>query len=470
MLSQIISKAKGVSTDSRKLQPDEVFVALKGADFDGNNFIADILKLSNYIVTDRGDIIHKYNNHPNIILVADAAQALNDLIEKLYNKRPKHLMAVTGTNGKSSIVGYIRQIGYLLNHNTASIGTLGLHKNDNIDITECLTTPDKASLYKTLHQLATDGYDYVAIEASAHGLTQNRLEGLKFNAAGFSSFSQDHLDYYKDMQSYFASKKKLFFSNIMQNGFAIINEQILQYDAYFLADLNQQDMFNTLVIGQDIKIISAKATIHGQEVNFLYNGQVLSFTTQLISRHQLENLLMAMMLLNSCGVDMMNILSVVSRVKSIAGRMARVHSSDNYNIFIDYAHSPDALKTVLLELRSISTKRLILLMGCGGNRDVSKRKIIGEIASKYADIFIATDDNPRFEEPALIRKHIMEGAISAIEIEGRAAAIEYALSLLQEGDTLLIAGKGHENYQIIQNTKFYFNDKEMVEKWLSNHK
>ena len=339
-----------------------------------------------------------------------------------------------------------------------------MQKDNDETITASLTTPDNLTLFQTLNMLASDCYNYCAIETSSHGIVQDRLNGLKFKAAGFTSFSQDHLDYHDNMEDYFNSKCKLFEDYLTDDALVVISMQV--FANYPIAEKLKN--INYLVIERDIKILELKSSLDKQKITFEYLGEQYSFETNIIGRFQIDNMLVAIFLVHHLGFALNQIVKVMPRVIEAAGRLQKINNQEGFNIFVDYAHTPDALRFVLKELKSLTSGKLFVVFGCGGDRDRSKRKIMGEIAYEYADGVIITDDNPRSEDAASIRKEIIQNFSEFIEIASRKSAIEHAIILLKKGDTLIVAGKGHENYQVIKSEKIYFNDIEVIKSCLKN--
>ncbi|MEY3196681.1 MAG: hypothetical protein RLZZ59_47 [Pseudomonadota bacterium] len=409
-----------------------------------------------------------------VIIVDDVREALAQAAAWLYPARPKYITAVTGTSGKSSVVDYFRQLGENLGVKIASIGTMGICCSDkkiekavskySIDITG-LNTPDVITTYKILNFLAENGVTHVAFEASSHGLDQKRLHGVKMCAAGFVSFGQDHLDYHITLEAYRFAKLKLFSENLVAGGKAIIAEDVMD------EDLNRLSMeaMKRITVGSsgDVKILSCNSSMTEQNFSFSYDGKTYETSTSVIGSFQTNNILIAAIMLESCDIEFDDIVKFIPLLKIVPGRLERVTPKNHpWHIFVDYAHKPDAIESVLTEMKKIVEGKLIIVFGCGGDRDRLKRPIMGRLAQDIADIVIVTDDNPRTEDPKSIRKEVMVGCPNAIEIEGRQDAIKHAISLMEKGDILLLAGKGHENYQIIGDKRIPFSDIEEVRKYI----
>lgn len=468
--------------DSRLVKSTSLFFAMKGASSDGNKFIDDVInKGVKFIVTDDAESLQNPNiiaNGVHITLVSDARVALSQAANILYPLLPQYMVAATGTNGKTSVVSYCRQLYTLLGASSCSIGTIGIECSEHFDLTpiqeildksRALTTLDPVTFRHILHNLAKNNIRYVSFEASSHGLDQERLHGIKVDATCFTSFSQDHLDYHKNMDNYLLAKLKLFTDNLSQAGVAVLNSEIEQLD-YIKSYLQERNIkFLTVGMNGDLKIIDSTICT--------YNGQKYNFTTDIVGSFQATNLLIAVMMVHLTGFPFEQVISKLPQIKAVKGRLERVANS---NIFIDYAHTPDALEKSLLELKKIKSAiysnrgSLKVIFGCGGNRDSDKRPLMGQVAAKIADRVIITDDNPRNEDPKFIRQQIIQGIIAItnryIEINNRKIAITETINNLQEDDILLIAGKGHENYQIIGNKTLPFSDYDIAKEALQNRK
>jgi UDP-N-acetylmuramoyl-L-alanyl-D-glutamate--2,6-diaminopimelate ligase len=411
----------------------------------------------------------------NICIVDDVRSALAIAADYLYQKKPNYLVGVTGTSGKSSVVDYVRQIFDLLKYKSAAIGTLGVvskHLENNIESSN-LTTPDVIFMHKTLNSLKKSGIDYVAFEASSHGIEQQRIGEVVLDAAGFVSFSQDHLDYHKNMDDYLQAKLFMFARNLKDHSRVVLYDMLLENQV-----IREAFFGDAKIVGHDVEIITVgysgslkitdiQSDIHEQIINFSYKKKDYLIKTNILGRFQASNLLISALLVEKAGIDFDRIVEVLSYVVNVSGRLERVTNDNHpYQIFIDFAHKPDAVEKTLLELKTLCKNKLYILFGCGGDRDKSKRSIMGKIASSIADVVILSDDNPRTEDPESIRQDVKSGCPDAIEIPDRSKAIAHAVSLLTSGDILVIAGKGHENYQIIGNTKHFFSDLIEVRKYL----
>lgn len=459
------NKLQGVTVDSRQVKPGYAFVAIKGAEQDGHNFIKQAIINGASLIVHQNDV--EKEKDIEYLQVEDSRQYLSFLAAELYPNQPKYILGVTGTSGKSSVVHYIREILRLLKKKSVSIGTLGIL--GDLEMQSNLTTPATTDLHKILDKIATNGIEYTEIECSSHGIDQHRLSSVKFTACGFTNFSQDHLDYHANMQEYFAVKKKLF--DIMDPGYAVLNTDISEYQELYQHCLRCKHKIITY--GKDkearIKIISIEQQNNLQKIEFKIDDVFYSTEIKILGKFQVYNIACAMGLIASTGIEFKDIIPCLPYLEAAPGRLDLVANYNNAKIFVDYAHKPEALRQALINLRAITKNKLYVLFGCGGNRDQSKRKLMGEIACQLADCIIVTDDNPRNENPVNIRQEILRGCNKkAKEIGNREEAIFYALTELKSGDNLLIAGKGHENYQIIGNEQLYFNDKDKVQEFLKD--
>lgn len=461
-------RTNNVEIDSRKVKKGDVFVALKGSNVDGHEYIDKAIEngASTIILEDRNRIKDDYKNRINYVVVENSKLALYELLKREYNQ-PNNIIAVTGTNGKTSVVNFFVQILDKLNVDSASIGTIGIVDNKgklaDLEQIENLTTPDPITLHHLLDQIADDGIKNVALEASSHGLEQGRLGGVKIKSAAFTSFSQDHLDYHKNMDDYFKAKMILFENLLPEGEKAVLNADIREYSQ--ICEICKKRNQQILSYGRKGDFIKINSIYYDNGLCARYEilGHKYELKTKLLGEFQLYNLFAAAGLVYSLGYDIGEITNSLNYVHSIKGRMERVGNSE---VFVDYAHTPDALEKALREMKSHLEGRLIVVFGCGGDRDTTKRPLMGEIAAKTADKVIITDDNPRTEDPKKIRNDIMKAATNAVEIFPREKAIEYAIEYMNVGDRLLVAGKGHENYQIIGNVKHHFDDVEVILKKL----
>jgi len=455
----------GISFDTKSIKKNNIFFAIKGNSFDGNKFILEAVKKgSKIIVTEK-----KGNYFQNGILYIQTNNIRKLLAEtafKIYNKRPKNLIAVTGTNGKSSVTDFYYQILKINNKKAASIGTLGVtSKNINMNLSN--TTIDPIKLAKILSKLKTKKIENVIMEASSHGLKQNRLDGLKFNSGIFTNLSQDHLDYHKNLKNYLKAKLYLFENLIQKRGNVITDQLIPEFKNIKKITINKKLKLHTLNDKKNnLELLSHNFKGEGQVLRIKLNSSIQDLNLNLIGKVQLKNVLMAIIAAKYSGVSLNKILNTISKLKPVEGRFEKIGKIKNQSkVILDYAHTPDALKTCLLNLREqFPNKAITVLFGCGGNIDQNKRSKMGKIANDFADRIILTDDNPRFENPQKIRRDIKKGIKKKriIEIANRALAIKQAIHNLNSGDILLVAGKGHEKTQDIGNKKIFFSDRKEI--------
>ncbi len=463
----------GITADSRLCRPGFLFVALPGTKADGRAFIQDAVENGAVaVLVQTGTEPEDAWGEIPFIHADNPRHALGLLAAKCYGRHPKHIVAVTGTNGKTSTVHFCRQLWQYTGREAASIGTLGV-----VDKT-CkdglgqgnLTTPDTVALHKSLAELAVRGVDYVAVEASSHGLDQERLAGVNIEAAAITNISRDHLDYHPTVEHYKATKFKLFSEVLNVEGAAIINADIPEAPQIrSICTARGLRVLSCGTQGEELKLVSINPTLAGQEITVRILGAEYSFTLPLIGAFQTYNLLGALGLVIASGVPAHEAVEAAKHVTPVPGRMQPVATHKlGAPILVDYAHTPDALEKVLLALRPHVTNKLRLVFGCGGDRDKGKRPEMGRIAVKCADDVIITDDNPRTEDAATIRREILAGCPGTREIGDRKQAIRIAIQRLRAGDVLVIAGKGHEDYQIIGTEKHPFSDAETARDAVEN--
>lgn len=471
------SAIKGITEDSRKVQRGYIFVAFAGQRADGRKYIADsISNGASVIITDH-DAEIKDGGEAHIIRVDHPRYALSQLAAEFYAGQPANIVAVTGTNGKTSTVSFVEQIWKALGHKGASLGTLGLKAAGLKSSGVSMTTPDAVSLMADLADLNAAGFTHLAMEASSHGLDQYRLHGARMNAAGFTNLSRDHLDYHGTMEAYLEAKAKLFSEILPKGAAAVVNVDSQAYDR--LSSIIIGEGRNVISFGDadsDMQIIDAQPVAAGQDVSLIIDGAAHDVAVSFIGYYQLKNLLCAigLVMASACGdlsdkTLLAQILEIVPSLTAPAGRLQFVAGHPKgAGIYIDYAHTPAALETVLQAVRPHTKGKLHVVFGCGGDRDRGKRPLMGAVAAKGADSVIITDDNPRSETPANIRAEIITAAPEAQNIGDRRKAIEAAIQNLGAGDVLVIAGKGHEQGQIFAHETLPFDDytvaKEVIEK------
>jgi UDP-N-acetylmuramoyl-L-alanyl-D-glutamate--2,6-diaminopimelate ligase len=451
---------EGVNADSRAILAGEAFFALPGTRVHGDSFAVQAVgRGAAAMVTDREP---EADPGVPVVMVRDVRAAYARAAARQIAPQPQVTVAVTGTNGKSSIVSFVRQIWAACGIEAASLGTVGIETNFGIRPQE-LTTSDPLSLHRDLAGLKAEGIDHVAMEASSQGLDQRRVDGLRFDAVAFTNLSRDHLDYHRNMAEYRDAKLRLFTDLIAEGGAAVVNCDDPEHTAFLFAALDRGARL--LTVGKEGAFFEITEVInegYGQRVNGRMVGEPASFRLPLTGAFQVSNAVVALALAVSTGAPADKALKALETLKGAKGRLELVGEHNGAAIFVDYAHKPVALETALASLRPYASNHLNVVFGAGGDRDKGKRPIMGEIAGRMADSVIVTDDNPRTEDPSAIRSEIMVAVPDAREIGDRREAIETAVAGLSSGDVLLIAGKGHEDYQIVGTTKHHFSDHEVV--------
>ncbi|MEM9181328.1 MAG: UDP-N-acetylmuramoyl-L-alanyl-D-glutamate--2,6-diaminopimelate ligase [Pseudomonadota bacterium] len=448
----------GITADSRKVQPGFVFAAMQGVVTDGRKFISQAVEAGALAVLgeDLPDIAGAAR-----INVDNARLALAEASAKFYPKQPDTIVAITGTNGKSSTVDFLRQIWSSAGLSAASMGTLGaIGPKGSIDLGH--TTPDPVAIHATLQTLAEDGVTHAAMEASSHGLAQYRLDAVRLSAVAFTNLTQDHLDYHNTMDEYRAAKLRLFSDLASRGGPAVVNADSDQ--RLFFEAAAQDAGLETVSVGwrgADLKIEELMPKATGQRLFLNWRGEKAAIDLPLIGEFQALNALTAAGLALAGGLELQDVATGMSQLKPVKGRLEYVgETGDGAGVFVDYAHTPAGLDVLIRAARPHTAGQLVVVFGCGGDRDRGKRPLMGEVAAKHADKVIVTDDNPRSEDPAAIRQDVLAGVPEGIEIGDRGTAIAQAIADLQKGDTLLIAGKGHETGQIIGDSVIPFSDQE----------
>ncbi len=450
----------GFAIDHRKVAPGTVFGAFVGAKFNGEDYIDAAVAAGAVAVVARPQA-----NVVGAVHIADddPRRAFALIAAKYFAPFPKMIAAVTGTNGKTSTVELTRQLWHMAGERGASIGTLGVTTPDERVVTG-LTTPDIVTFLSNMAGLAREGVTHVAYEASSHGLHQYRAEGPRVDAGAFTNLSRDHLDYHGDMANYLTAKLRLFSEVIADDGTAVIWAD----DPYSVRviDLARERGLRLLRVGEcgeELRIIERTATQLGQTLGVDYGGTRYVVKLPLIGAYQAANALMAAGLVIATGGDAATTLGNLARVQPVRGRLERAAiTRTGAPVYVDYAHTPDALEAAIAALRPHAKGRLILVFGAGGDRDTGKRAEMGKVAVRDADVAIITDDNPRGEDPAMIRRAILDAAPGAREIGGRRAAIAAAVAMAGTDDIVLIAGKGHEQGQIVGDLVLPFDDVSVV--------
>lgn len=466
-----------VAIDSRLVKKNSVFFALAGKNKNGAEFIGSAInKGASVVVTSENFSSDKVA----VIKTDDVFSLLVRCLQEFYHPLPTNIYAITGTNGKSSVAEFTRQILEFIGKKSASIGTLGVLCDEKIRAkihNSSLTTPDIVSLYKNLHILRQNGVDDVAIEVSSIGLEQRRVDGLKIAVGAFTNFTQDHLDYHQTMENYFRCKMILFEKILSESGCAVLNGDIAEFAKIKkICEGRKIRVIDYGFKGRDLKLRKIEQTNSGQKISAEIFDKNYEFELAVNGEFQAFNVLCALGNVLAKHPQNQNQLAEMLKkfpmLKSAEGRMQKVATLKNgAQIFIDFAHTPDALTNVLLLARKLTTARVLVLFGCGGNRDATKRPLMGRIASELADYVIVTDDNPRLENPATIRAEIIAACDDkkTVEVADRKTAIAEAIRLLQARDILILAGKGHEKYQIIGEKKFDFDEAKIVAELFANN-
>ena len=458
------TEVKGLAVDSRLVKPGDVFFALAGAKTDGARFVDAAVASGAVAVV--GEQPPAGSCPLPVVITPNPRRALALAAAKFFSRQPATIAAVTGTSGKTSVAAFTRQIWQRLGHVSASIGTIGL-VSPTRTVYGSLTTPDPVALHRQLDEITRDGVTHLAFEASSHGLDQYRLDGVHISAGGFPNLSRDHLDYHPDLAHYLAAKLRLFRELLPPGGAAVIaadhdcSEQVI--DAARARGLR----LITVGIqgdgaGDGIRLEAVTVDGFAQHLALEHCGRRTSVRLPLVGAFQIENALVAAGLAIGTGSEADAVFASLESLEGAKGRLERVGEYNAAPIFVDYAHKPDALVKALQALRPYARRRLVVVFGAGGDRDAGKRPIMGAIAAENADGVIVTDDNPRSEKPEAIRAAILAAAKGATEIGDRAKAISSAISDLQPGDALLVAGKGHETGQIIGDKTLPFSDHEAV--------
>jgi UDP-N-acetylmuramoyl-L-alanyl-D-glutamate--2,6-diaminopimelate ligase len=454
----------GLAVDSRVVKPGDVFFALAGSKTDGARFIDAAIAAGAVAVA--ADHPPEGARRVPFVITPNPRRALALAAAKFYPRQPQTIAAVTGTSGKTSVAAFTRQIWERLGHVSASIGTIGL-VSPKRTVYGSLTTPDPIALHRQLDEIARDGVTHLAFEASSHGLDQFRLDGVRIGAGGFTNLSRDHMDYHPDVAHYLAAKLRLFRDLVAPGGAAVISAD---HDCSVEAiDAARSRHLRIIAVGrkadgagEGIRLVEAFIEGFAQQLTLEHRGRKYTIRLPLVGEFQIENALVAAGLAIGTGSESDAVFASLEHLEGAKGRLERVGERNGAPIFVDYAHKPDALAKALQALRPYAKRKLVVILGAGGDRDPGKRPIMGAIAAENADQVIVTDDNPRSEDPATIRGAILAAAKGASEIGDRAEAIRAGIAALQPGDALLIAGKGHEIGQIVGDKTLPFSDHEAV--------
>ena len=456
------TRISGLTADSRRVEPGFLFFAIPGTKADGANFAADAARRGAVaIVAARGAL--KADAGVPVIEVDEPRAALALAAARFFGGQPQTMVAVTGTSGKTSVAAFTRQIWERAGLKAASIGTTGVVAPGRIEYGS-LTTPDPVALHLLLRELADAGVTHGSMEASSHGLDQHRLDGVRLAAGGFTNLGRDHMDYHPTVEDYHRAKMRLF-SELLPSGAPAV---VFADDAWSEPTIAaaRGHGLDVLTVGRRGAFLSLKRAEHErfrQRAEIEFEGELFEVDLPLAGEFQISNALVAAGLTIATGTKAAEALAALEHLTGASGRLEHVGTRENgAPVYVDYAHKPEALENVLEAVRPFTTGRVVLVFGCGGDRDRGKRPIMGEIASRLADVVIVTDDNPRSEEPAAIRAAILAAAPGAREIGDRRQAIRTAVGLLEAGDTLIVAGKGHEEGQTIGEVTHHFSDHEEV--------
>jgi UDP-N-acetylmuramoyl-L-alanyl-D-glutamate--2,6-diaminopimelate ligase len=453
----------GITADSRQVQPGFLFAALKGVATDGRRFAGQAVANGAVAILtdDPAALALDEADRARIAVIADPnpQRRLALLSGRFYPQRPGTIVAVTGTNGKTSVAHFTREIWQALRYPSASLGTLGWVAG-NERHPGSLTTPDPVALHQMLAEFGRHGVDHAAIEASSHGLAQYRLDGISFAAAAFTNLTRDHLDYHGDMTSYLAAKQRLFTDLLAPRATAVLNTDIPEFAG--LAALAAKHGHAVISYGEsetaDLRLMSREPRHDGQRIALNFRGKTQTIELKLIGDFQAMNVLAALGLVISTGGNPTAAVAALPSLTTVLGRMQLVGAHNGAAVFVDYAHTPDALRTVLAAARPHVAGKLAVVFGAGGDRDRGKRPLMGQVTTEAADRVYVTDDNPRSEDPGAIRRAILDAAPGAVEIGDRREAIYAAIDNLEPGDVLVIAGKGHESGQVIGKETLPFDD------------
>ncbi|MES2834362.1 MAG: UDP-N-acetylmuramoyl-L-alanyl-D-glutamate--2,6-diaminopimelate ligase [Pseudomonadota bacterium] len=462
----------GITADSRKVAPGSLFVALPGAVADGRAFIPQALSAGAAAVLAPAGTPKEAA--PLLVTSGDIRRAYALAARGFYGAQPKTCVAVTGTNGKTSVATFCRQIWAAMGLKSASMGTLGVIGQKGATTYTLtgpgLTSPDAADAARLLAELADREVTHLALEASSHGIDQRRLDGVALKAAAFTNLTQDHLDYHGDMDAYRAAKLRLFETLLPRGRTAVLNADSDAYSRFAAAGLmSGLSIMGVGERGRDLTLTGRVATPEGQRLTIDVRGRAHEVLLPLAGAFQASNALVAAGLCIAGGENPERVLAALEKIEGAQGRLQRIPGPGRGEVYVDYAHTPDGLETVLKALRPHATGRLIVVFGAGGDRDKGKRPQMGSIAGRLADIAIVTDDNPRSETPADIRRQVLAGCPGAVEIGDRRAAIQEAIAMMRDGDVVVIAGKGHEQGQEIGSVKHPFDDAAIAAETLAAH-
>lgn len=461
---------EGLTEDSRRVEEGWLFAAFPGTKVDGRRFVEEAVRHGAVAVLSSEKIELPAGHRVAMVEAPNPRRTLAQMAARFYGRQPGTIVAVTGTNGKTSTAWFAQQLWESLSIKAASLGTLGIRGIEiealrNAKLSS-MTTPDMVSLMATLADLAASGIEHLAMEASSHGLSQYRLDGVNIRVAAFTNLTRDHLDYHPDMEDYFAAKARLFSDLLMAEGTAVLNADIPEFEA--LKKICESRGLRLIDYGRSariLKLIERRAEANGQALTIAWNNKNYDVILPLVGEFMVMNALAALgLVLADMPERIDDLMKALGSLKGAPGRLQFVPGHPRGAVYVDYAHTPDALENILKALRPHTEGRLICVVGCGGDRDPGKRPIMGRIAATLADVAVITDDNPRSEDPAKIRTAMLRDAPGAKEIGDRREAINWAVRNLNKGDVLVIAGKGHEQGQIIAERVEPFDDVEEADR------
>ncbi|WP_072396771.1 UDP-N-acetylmuramoyl-L-alanyl-D-glutamate--2,6-diaminopimelate ligase [Hyphomicrobium sp. CS1GBMeth3] len=455
-----------ITADSRAAVPGALFVALAGTKADGTKFIADAVAKGAVVVLAAESADIPSGLSVPVLRVPEPRRALALMAARFYGAQPEIAVAVTGTSGKTSVAEFTRQLFAAAGHRAASLGTIGVVKPDGA-VYGSLTTPDPVTLHETLAALAAERITHLAFEASSHGLDQYRLDGVRIAAAAFTNLGRDHLDYHPTTEAYLAAKLRLFEELLPDGAPAVVNvDGPRAADVVSVAKKRGLPVITVGAAGETVRLARLARDGFAQSLTIEHGGLTYEVRLPLIGTYQVANALVAIGLALAVGENAGVVIPALAELTGVKGRLEIIGERNGGLAVVDYAHKPEALEAALDGVRSFATGKLICVFGCGGDRDRGKRPIMGAIAAQRADVVIVTDDNPRTEDPPSIRAEILAAAPGAQEIGDRAEAIAAAVRLMQPGDVVLVAGKGHETGQIVGQTVRPFSDHDCVHKAL----
>lgn len=455
---------RGLTADSRAVEPGFLFAALPGTKVDGVRFIPQALEKGAAALLVGGGVELPAGVSVPVISDRNPRRRLAQMAARFFEVQPGVVAAVTGTNGKTSVASFLRQIWEALSEPAASLGTLGI-TGPKGERALGYTTPDPVALHRELAELADEGVTHLAMEASSHGLAQYRLDGVKVSAAGFTNITRDHLDYHASFDDYLYAKLRLFGEVMGPGGVAVLNADAAQFAEFEAVSWARgHKVISVGRKGRGICLAAMRPGPRGQTLEIIHEGRNYDVDLPLIGAFQASNVLVAAGLAIGCGAPADGVFEALGQLQGARGRMEEVvHLRNGASVYVDYAHTPDALENVLSAMRPHTAGRLVVVFGCGGDRDPGKRPLMGEVAARLSDIIYVTDDNPRGEDAAAIRQTVLKGCPAASEIGDRGEAIATAMKALGEGDLLVVAGKGHETGQIVGDETIPFSDHEAVQ-------